>query len=109
MIGAELLVVDPLLALIGRQHDRRAEERLARHDVIAAGQILAQPPQITREKMTCVPAEPMSMPTLVSVTWSAIQSGFSSVELVVERYSNRGRDRRRHRGRGRGPSQACDP
>jgi hypothetical protein len=30
------------------------------------------------EKITCVPAEPISMPTLVSVTLSAIQSGLSS-------------------------------
>jgi len=33
----------------------------------------------TREKMTCVPAEPMSMPTLVSVMLSACQSGLSSI------------------------------
>jgi len=31
-----------------------------------------------REKMTCVPDEPMSTPTVVSETWSAIQIGFSS-------------------------------
>jgi hypothetical protein len=34
--------------------------------------------RLTREKMTCVPEEPMSMPTLTSETWSAIHSGFSS-------------------------------
>ena len=33
----------------------------------------------TREKITCVPAEPMSMPTLVSVMLSCCQSAFSSI------------------------------
>ena len=44
--GAELDVVDPLLALIGRERDRRAEQRLAPDHVVAAGQLLAQPPQM---------------------------------------------------------------
>ena len=44
--GAELFVVDALLALIGRQRHRRLEQGLARDDVIAAGQILGQPAQI---------------------------------------------------------------
>ena len=33
-----------------------------------------------REKITCVPAEPMSMPTLVSAMLSWTQSGFASGE-----------------------------
>jgi len=33
---------------------------------------------VTREKITWVPDEPMSMPTVISETWSAIQIGFSS-------------------------------
>jgi hypothetical protein len=33
----------------------------------------------TREKITCVPAEPMSMPTLVSVMLSCCQIAFSSI------------------------------
>ena len=44
--GAELGVVDALFALVGRQRDRRAEQRLAPDHVIAAGQLLAQPPQM---------------------------------------------------------------
>ena len=44
--GAQLAVVDPLLALIGRERDRRPEQGLARDDVVAAGQVLAQPPQM---------------------------------------------------------------
>jgi hypothetical protein len=44
--GAELFVVDALLALIRRQRHRRLEQGLARDDVIAAGQILGEPAQI---------------------------------------------------------------
>ena len=40
--GAELCVVDALLALVGRQRHRRLEQGLARDDVIAAGQILGR-------------------------------------------------------------------
>ena len=36
-----------------------------------------------REKMICVPAEPISMPTVLSVTWSWIQSGLSSSVFVL--------------------------
>ena len=43
---AELLVVDALFALVGRQRDRRLEQGLARDDVIAAGQILGQAAQM---------------------------------------------------------------
>ena len=43
---AQPRVVDALLALIGRQRDRRAEQRLARDHVVAAGQLLAQPAQV---------------------------------------------------------------
>src|SRR5580692_4131617 len=44
--GAELFVVDALLALIRRQRHRRLEQGLARDHVIAAGQILGQPAQV---------------------------------------------------------------
>ena len=44
--GAELGVVDALLALVGRERDRRAKQRLAPDHVVAAGQVLAQPPQV---------------------------------------------------------------
>ncbi len=43
---AQLLVIDALLALIGRERDRRLEQSLARDDVIAAGQIFRQAPQV---------------------------------------------------------------
>ena len=43
-----------------------------------------------REKITCVPDEPMSMPTLTSVTWSCSQIGiffqrpvFVELEVIV--------------------------
>ena len=70
MIAAELRVVDPRLVLVRRQRDRRLEQGLARDHVIAAGQLLAEPAQMDPREITCVPADPMSMPTLVRVTWS---------------------------------------
>ena len=48
--GAELGVVDALLAPIGRQRDRRLEQCLARDDVVAAGQILGQAAQVDARK-----------------------------------------------------------
>ena len=44
--GAEFDVVDTLLVLIGRERDRRAEQRLASDDVVAAGHLFAQTPQV---------------------------------------------------------------
>ena len=44
--GAELGVVDALLALVGRQRDRRLEQGLAGDDVVAAGQILGEAAQM---------------------------------------------------------------
>ncbi len=44
--GGERGVVDALVALIGRQRHRRLVERLARDDVVAAGQVLAVAAQI---------------------------------------------------------------
>ena len=44
--GAELRLVDALLARIGRERDRRLEQRLARDHVVAAGELLAEPAQI---------------------------------------------------------------
>ena len=43
---AELLVVDALFALVGRQRHRRLKQRLARDHVIAAGQILGEAAQM---------------------------------------------------------------
>ena len=44
--GAQLGVVDALLALVGRERDRRAVERLAVDHEIAAGQVLAHAAQL---------------------------------------------------------------
>ena len=44
--GGERRVVDALLALIGRQRHRRLVERLARDDVVAAGEVLAVAAQV---------------------------------------------------------------
>ena len=44
--GAELGVIDALLALVRRQRHRRLEQCLARDDVIAAGQILGEAAQV---------------------------------------------------------------
>ena len=41
--GAKLRIVDALLALVGRQRDRRAEERFAIDAEIAARQVFAHP------------------------------------------------------------------
>ena len=44
--GAERRVVDALFALVGRERDRRLEQRLARDHVVAAGEVLAEPAQV---------------------------------------------------------------
>ncbi len=44
--GAELRVIDKLFILVRRQRHRRLEQRLARHDVVAAGKVFAQAAQV---------------------------------------------------------------
>ena len=46
MMRSERGVVDALVAGIGRQRHRRLEQGLARHDVIAAGEVLAVTAQV---------------------------------------------------------------
>ena len=46
MIALETVVVDALLAGIGRQRHRRLIERLARDHVVAAGEVLAVAAQV---------------------------------------------------------------
>ena len=76
--GAELGIVDALLALVRCQRDRRLEQRFARDDVVAAGQILGETAQVNAREDDLRSREPMSIPTVVSETLSCRQSGLSS-------------------------------
>ena len=115
--GAELFVVDALLALIGRQRHRRLEQGLARDDVIAAGQILGQPAQIDarendlRARRADVDADRHQRDVVL-----APERIVFAAERRRSRNRNRGRDRgrnpRRARGRcsgRRGGRRACGP